>query len=970
MFFGGDYLGFDDALFAAARLLEIVSRQPFGLATLLADLPRTFATPEIRVDVPEEEKFALVERAAAHFASRYPVNTIDGVRITFPKGWGLLRASNTQPVLVMRFEATDPAGRWTPTGAKSSSWLAGRASRRGSASVPRARRRLAAAARAHSSSLLFAGRWTAGLLADRWWAAELSPAAAEFLTDWHLLRLTLELAGVPGCLRLVHRPSAAGLSGGRHGADPPQRGQPRVPRGPHAGRAAHGRGRHRRAARASWSGAGWPAGGRGRARLAGRDLRRQRSAAAARPRALRRPAPALARPHGFCVPAGPAGARRWSSALYMLVGAIRWIDGRPRSTITPAPTSAGCSRPRARTRCGATCSSRYELVAGSADLLDQARLAGQTLRGPGARGRGARDGAAQRRLGGSRRATRSRWPDGSCCRSRRWWGTGWCRRRWAARASPLIDRRTMEQFERLAYGLEGWPASRRPVPSQATAPAVPSLWSRPIASRLLAGDSVGARVARSGAADRRRAAPAGLARYARCFRAAGSSCPPMADDRTGPDGEPLFYRLQDSVPIAVGCRRCSTCGTRAFHARSPRYRLGPGRGRGRRRSTPGPGGWCSPGRCRRGAARAARRRKPGRLAPLADGAAGPAGAVRRVGRADGAGHRWRADLARRRLPRLRGLSAVPSVDLARPPGGAVRAASLGTVIGADRRDPDLSCSPAPDALAEAWAAHRRRRRGAGPRSPRRCCGPRRIPSELFRVQARQLERSSLEARVRWAAAPAAEAAELPRAETGWADDTTGPLLAIAFERPGERRLSAVLIGSHDEDDDALRLVRLDSATALPSRSALENRWARLPVVRRAERLDPRRRRPARARARSGSTSSPAASVAYQSHFASRRRRPAGAGLGQRARPATGWAPAVRSRRLEQPARRHRARIAGPGAGDPARRGAALAAPGRLARCAPVIGTAFGRAWNGLRRVLGLPLGFGRAVSLLARGARD
>ena len=107
MFFGGDYLGFDDALFAAARLLEIVSRQPHGLAALLADLPKTFATPEIRVDAPEEEKFAIVERAAAHFAALYPVNTIDGVRITFPQGWGLLRASNTQPILVMRFEATE-----------------------------------------------------------------------------------------------------------------------------------------------------------------------------------------------------------------------------------------------------------------------------------------------------------------------------------------------------------------------------------------------------------------------------------------------------------------------------------------------------------------------------------------------------------------------------------------------------------------------------------------------------------------------------------------------------------------------------------------------------------------------------------------------------------------------------------------------------------------------------------------------
>ena len=111
MFFGGDYLGFDDAIFAAARLLEIVSRKPFGLATHLADLPKTFATPEIRVDAPEEEKFDIVGRAAKHFAALYPVNTIDGVRITFPKGWGLLRASNTQAILVLRFEATDTAAR-------------------------------------------------------------------------------------------------------------------------------------------------------------------------------------------------------------------------------------------------------------------------------------------------------------------------------------------------------------------------------------------------------------------------------------------------------------------------------------------------------------------------------------------------------------------------------------------------------------------------------------------------------------------------------------------------------------------------------------------------------------------------------------------------------------------------------------------------------------------------------------------
>jgi phosphomannomutase/phosphoglucomutase len=111
MFFGGDWYGFDDALFAAARLLEIVSRGSGGMASLLADLPQTFATPEIRVPCPEDRKFQVVAEAAEAFAKKYPVNTIDGVRITWPDGWGLCRASNTQAVLVLRFEASTAAAR-------------------------------------------------------------------------------------------------------------------------------------------------------------------------------------------------------------------------------------------------------------------------------------------------------------------------------------------------------------------------------------------------------------------------------------------------------------------------------------------------------------------------------------------------------------------------------------------------------------------------------------------------------------------------------------------------------------------------------------------------------------------------------------------------------------------------------------------------------------------------------------------
>jgi len=109
MFFGGDWYGFDDALFAAARLLRYVAEQGGPLSRLLADLPATVSTPELRVDCPDELKFAIAARAAAHFAAKYPVSTLDGVRISFGDGWGLLRASNTQPVLVLRFEASTPA---------------------------------------------------------------------------------------------------------------------------------------------------------------------------------------------------------------------------------------------------------------------------------------------------------------------------------------------------------------------------------------------------------------------------------------------------------------------------------------------------------------------------------------------------------------------------------------------------------------------------------------------------------------------------------------------------------------------------------------------------------------------------------------------------------------------------------------------------------------------------------------------
>jgi len=108
MFFADRYYGFDDALYAACRLMEIVARSGHPLSYQLADLPKTVTTPEIRFDCPDEMKFDVVRRCAEELQPRYKTIDVDGVRVIFPKGWGLVRASNTQPVLVMRFEASTP----------------------------------------------------------------------------------------------------------------------------------------------------------------------------------------------------------------------------------------------------------------------------------------------------------------------------------------------------------------------------------------------------------------------------------------------------------------------------------------------------------------------------------------------------------------------------------------------------------------------------------------------------------------------------------------------------------------------------------------------------------------------------------------------------------------------------------------------------------------------------------------------
>lgn len=108
IFYRERWYGFDDAIYVTGRLVEILSHADRPLSALLADVPTTHVTPELRLDCPDDRKFGVVAEAIAHYRARHPIVDIDGARIDFGDGWGLIRASNTQPVIVLRAEAETP----------------------------------------------------------------------------------------------------------------------------------------------------------------------------------------------------------------------------------------------------------------------------------------------------------------------------------------------------------------------------------------------------------------------------------------------------------------------------------------------------------------------------------------------------------------------------------------------------------------------------------------------------------------------------------------------------------------------------------------------------------------------------------------------------------------------------------------------------------------------------------------------
>jgi phosphomannomutase/phosphoglucomutase len=109
IFFADRFFGYDDAIYASLRFLEIMERDGRPVSEFLSDLPKTYSTPEIRVDCPDNVKFEVVRELTDLYRAKYPIIDTDGVRATFDGGWGLVRSSNTQPILVLRFEADTPA---------------------------------------------------------------------------------------------------------------------------------------------------------------------------------------------------------------------------------------------------------------------------------------------------------------------------------------------------------------------------------------------------------------------------------------------------------------------------------------------------------------------------------------------------------------------------------------------------------------------------------------------------------------------------------------------------------------------------------------------------------------------------------------------------------------------------------------------------------------------------------------------
>ncbi len=668
-------------------------------------------------------------------------------------------------------------------------------------------------------ALLFAGRWVAGLLADRWWAAQISPAAVDFLTDWHILRLTLDLAGFLlasawfiGHLLIVYRAvgsvqvrrNVANLEF-REALTPGVLLTVAVGSGALLGLLVGTGGAERwQQVALAWQGVSYG--------VADPLLHHDAGLYVAQ-------LPAWRLAHGFALLLVVL-ALGIVFGLYVLVGAVRWLEGRPAINDHARAHLGWLLTGLALALVWGYVLEPYELVAGLGRAVDLSAWNATTLVSP------LLVGVALATAGLSAAwALRPRHALAAA---------GWIVLSLASLAGhwivpPAMDgdgespapATAVDRLNRMAYGLDALVESGFTATGEAAPPRVPSLWNMEMIGHVAGGDSIEVlAIDPTILVIRGRPRPVWLA--VRAAANGRSSVAAIADDQVGGGGQPLFYSSNDTTP---GSNRGDylDLGADGFRPDAPLYRVEPAERKG-----VAAGGWprrvilawalqaggllqqMPPG------ARVDWRLSPAeRLTSLAPFARWGEPAPRIVNRA----LVWVLDgyLAPRTFP----LSA--RMQWQGREVGALQAGFLATVeasTGATR----IYLRPGIDGLAAAWAAATRGLVEPSSAIPEAVLRAAPYPLELFGIQARFLEQR--DARLgSLGGAPGSRRTEMPAAEFAWSADTIGPVRMAIYERADERRITAALTGVGAAGLDRLRLVRFDSAAALPSRTALESRWS-------------------------------------------------------------------------------------------------------------------------------------------------
>jgi uncharacterized protein len=793
--------------------------------------------------------------------------------------------------------------------------------------------------------LLFVGRWTATLLADNWWASELSPAAASFITDWHFLRFTLDLGGCLlasawfiGHLLLVYR--AVGTVQIRRNVANLEFREALTPKalltvvvvtGVLLGLLVGvGASRWWRDVALGWEGVTYGINDP----LLGRDLGIYVAQL-----------PVWRAAHGFVILLILL-ALSGVAALYMLVGAIRWIERRPAINHHARAHIGWLLAALALALAWGYLLEPYELLVRPAELLDLATWRARGLTSPLLAGIALAAGALSAVWAARPRHALlvSAWIVLAAASMMGHWLlpsvlTG--------STEPAIQGRFLEQLSRIAYGLEELEDIRLQPIGSPTPPSVPSLWNSAVLTQVLPGDSshlVSVNPALLTPDGKRR--PVWLILRSNLPGRVTASA--VADHRVSPAGEPLFFRLGDTIPRPTPVPLLNLpSDVLAPEARE--YRIFQG-------DAPGVAAGSWPRRLALAWALQAGELlgdlPPGsrvdwrlspedrleRLAPFADWSAPTARVI------DGE-LVWLLDgyLASGTFP-LTGRARWRNRKV-----GAVSAAFLGTV-NAETGAVRLYLQPRADPVAGAW-----RRVSGGlvePASgiPEAVLRAATYPVDWFRIQSQQLGRAPW--KVGTVTGASQRSSEPPAPLSAWGPDTSGPLAVATFEAPGKRRLSAVLMGSRNEGRTHLRLVRLDSIKTLPAPDILQNQWANFPsydALSDSIREDGGKLERGPVRVEVG----PGGPVAYQGYFAL---RPSGGTV-------LAWVSVAAPSRLGAGRTLKEAWSNLLGATVPAPPGSAQA--GRLDEARRWMEHAdsalrtgdwseFGRAWSSLRSILGLP----------------